>query len=964
VIIGVLFGLLILVLVGISVFDAAFRPTIRRLALRNVVRRRGEAFLVVVGSMLGTAIITASLIMGGTVGASIRDFARTQLGPADEAIRVPALSELDQLEAALRDPVAGTDGTLRVVLTGAAVATPTTPRRAEPRTVLLETDFAKAREFGGNPGATGFAKAGPTPGTGEIVVGKKLAGKLKVKAGDSVDVFAYGQKSSFRVTGTLPQLGIAGHGDGLGNAFVAPGTIAAMYARSTVPNAAYPDALVFVSNTGGVFAGADSTDQVVPRLEQRVAGVSGADVRGVKKDLLKQADLQGKSLTQLFGGIGAFSVIAGILLLVNIFVMLSEERKSELGMLRAVGLKRNQLVRSFGLEGGIYAAVSAFAGALVGVGVGRAIVWAAQSVFAGGGGGGGRGDLNLRFTVAPSSVIGGMVIGGVIAFVTVWGTSVRIGRLNVIQAIRDLQEPSLRRVRLRTLIVGAAGVTLGGSLAISGVRNDAWFGALAGVPIAAFSSIPLLTRLLPRRAVVTLACSTALVWGILCFTLVPGAFETADIPTFVVQGVILVAAAVALLAANADLLIKTTSVLSVSGRTLAARLAFAYPLARRFRTSMLLGMYAIVIFTITFISVFSNLFSQQSPQLARESGGGYQILADSNPANPVSAETLGQQPGVTGVAPVLRAFTEFSADFHPEPLYSGISGFDERFIAHGGPKVGKHLSQFTSGRATWQGVLQSDNLAIVSDFFLQEEGGPPTQLLHPGDTFVVYNRTTGKQRTMTVAGVLSNDVGAFNGGGAGAFMGAPTVKAFMGADAVPSRFYISTSGDADDVATQLQGQLLTNGVEADSFLALVTDQARQQQGFFRLMTGYLGLGLIIGIAGLGVVMVRAVRERRRQIGMLRAMGFQHRVVRTAFLLEATFIAAQGVIVGVSLALITAYTLLTKSDSFGSQRLAFSVPWTNLAIVVVVSMVASLAAVLAPASQASRIKPAVALRIAD
>ena len=81
----------ILVLAGISVFDVAFRPTIRRLALRNIVRRRGEAVLVVVGSLLGTAIITASFIMGGTVGASIRDFARTQLGPTDEAIRVPAL---------------------------------------------------------------------------------------------------------------------------------------------------------------------------------------------------------------------------------------------------------------------------------------------------------------------------------------------------------------------------------------------------------------------------------------------------------------------------------------------------------------------------------------------------------------------------------------------------------------------------------------------------------------------------------------------------------------------------------------------------------------------------------------------------------------------------------------------------------------------------------------------------------
>jgi putative ABC transport system permease protein len=312
------------------------------------------------------------------------------------------------------------------------------------------------------------------------------------------------------------------------------------------------------------------------------------------------------------------------------------------------------------------------------------------------------------------------------------------------------------------------------------------------------------------------------------------------------------------------------------------------------------------------------------------------------------------------VAPLLRAFTEFSADFHADPLFFGVTGFDERLLANGGPRLGKHLAAYGSGRATWQAVLQSSDLAIVSDFFLQEEGGPPQQLLHPGEKFTAYNRSTGQQRTFTIAGVLSDDIGTFNG----AFMSAATLRDFMGADAVANRFYVGTSGNADDVATRLQGSLLQNGVEADSFLSLVTEQTNQQLGFFRLMQGYLGLGLVIGIAGLGVVMVRAVRERRRQIGMLRAMGFQHRVVRTAFLLEATFIALQGVAVGVGLALITAYTLLTKSDSFGSQQLDFRVPWPALGALVVVSMVASVAAVLGPANQASKIKPAVALRIAD
>src|SRR5439155_25709066 len=110
----------------------------------------------------------------------------------------------------------------------------------------------------------------------------------------------------------------------------------AMAARTRGPAVRPPVAEVLVSNTGGVFSGDDHTAAVKAELRRRVRGISGVDVLTLKRDTLDDADANAKSFTQLFGGIGAFSVIAGILLLVNIFVMLADERKSELGMLRAV----------------------------------------------------------------------------------------------------------------------------------------------------------------------------------------------------------------------------------------------------------------------------------------------------------------------------------------------------------------------------------------------------------------------------------------------------------------------------------------------------------------------------------------------------------------------------------------------------------------------------------------------------
>jgi putative ABC transport system permease protein len=451
------------------------------------------------------------------------------------------------------------------------------------------------------------------------------------------------------------------------------------------------------------------------------------------------------------------------------------------------------------------------------------------------------------------------------------------------------------------------------------------------------------------------------VWNVIAFSVLPSALKNPPIQGFLVQGVSLVAAAVALGAVNADVFGRfILQHLLPKGRSLSTRLALAYPVARRFRTALLLFMYALVIFTLTFLATMSNLFGKQAPRFAEDTRAGYDLIVDSTAANPVSAETLLAQPDVDAVAPLVRGFPEWSHAQHTDPARWPLSGYDASLLARGVPKLSDRGAAYPSDRAAWEAVLADPNLMLVSDFFLSG-GGPPDSVLDPGDKVKVFNRTTGAELELTVAGVLSSDW-VFNG----VFVGAPFAREFLGPDALSGRYYAAVkSGAAPDVvATRLQGRLLENGVSADGFRTLIKNELQQQEGFFHLMEGYLGLGLLVGIAGLGVVMVRAVRERRRQIGMLRAMGFPHRLVRSAFLIEAGFIAVQGVVIGVVLAIISSYQLLSNTDTFGEERLAYEVPWLTLAVVLSVALIASILATAAPANQASRIKPAVALRIAD
>jgi putative ABC transport system permease protein len=172
-------------------------------------------------------------------------------------------------------------------------------------------------------------------------------------------------------------------------------------------------------------------------------------------------------------------------------------------------------------------------------------------------------------------------------------------------------------------------------------------------------------------------------------------------------------------------------------------------------------------------------------------------------------------------------------------------------------------------------------------------------------------------------------------------------------------------GVADEpLAADLQGEFLPQGLVATRIRHLVEAGYAANRSFFQLMQGFLALGLVVGVAGLGVVMVRAVRERRRTVGVLRALGFPARVVRRAFLIESSFVALEGILLGTALSVVTSYLLFRNDDELRAGAGGFPVPWLAIAVLVGATAAASLAATAWPARKAARIRPAVALRIAE
>ena len=139
-------------------------------------------------------------------------------------------------------------------------------------------------------------------------------------------------------------------------------------------------------------------------------------------------------------------------------------------------------------------------------------------------------------------------------------------------------------------------------------------------------------------------------------------------------------------------------------------------------------------------------------------------------------------------------------------------------------------------------------------------------------------------------------------------------------------------------------------------------EAQQQQSTFMVvMQGFMGLGMIVGVAAVGVISYRAVVERRQQIGMLRALGFQTSTVARAFVIETAVVVVLGSLSGAILGLVLSWNLVNDPATTGGIAVEFEVPWVTVITTVSIAIVAALVMSWFPARQASPIVPAEALR---
>ncbi|MQG37618.1 MAG: FtsX-like permease family protein [SAR202 cluster bacterium] len=465
---------------------------------------------------------------------------------------------------------------------------------------------------------------------------------------------------------------------------------------------------------------------------------------------------------------------------------------------------------------------------------------------------------------------------------------------------------------------------------------------------------------------------------------------------FILSGVSLVAASVWVVMHNADVLVWIVN--KIIGRWGSLRpvvkMAIAYPMSARLRTGLTLAMFSLVIFTMMIFAILINLGNVISDDPDKASGG-FDIRGVIKPELPIDdpyaiIEQSGNDLSVSDFE-VITSQARLRVEVRQAEADSSFKGArvrasDEDWLrknqfefTHWDPAYGQTFEEI------WQSVANDPSLAVVSAGIIREEDGwgPPR-----GDNVFqitgiepdkkgeisgvditlrppVGQATSDRLVTRKVVGVLDEFADYFenNQGSSNDIYMHYSVLEEISEKTIPFtdyKFRITDPSRADELTRLLETAFIDHGMTAKSTSESIEQEQAQTNAFNQLFQGFMGLGLLVGVAALGVIAFRAVVERRQSIGMMRAIGYRARMVQMQFLMESGVVAILGSLIGIGLGTLIAWNIF-KNISQESAGVTFSIPILNVAAIVLVAVVFSLLNTMLPARQASGIKPSEALR---
>ena len=662
------------VLVVVALLWQGWRsPHLLRIGLRNVPRRKLRTALVVFGLMLATTFVAAAIAIDDTVVLAVKTVAVYNLGRIDEQVtRRGGSTETFPAEygGLVRDSLADNThvaGIAPALQLQNVLVADETARQVRGGVTALALD-----DTGAGPLAAFSDASSGTPVSlsdlhdDEILLNQTAGTLLNARPGDTVYLYSDrwpGQRYAFTVRGSIT-------GGLLGDA---PTALLTMQTLSNLMHVDNAINAIHIANSGDGLTGVDYSEGIADTIRAWLPGFLA--IHTVKADgvalSLRTEDIFGRILT-LFT---LFAFAIGILLIFLIFSLLAAERRAELGMTRAVGMRRAHIITMLLFEGASYDLVAALIGVASGLGLGALIVTLVSPVIA-------QVGFPLRFEISPTGMVVAFCLGALFTLATILLATWNISRMTVAAALRDLPESpaprpgmiALARQAVRGLAhpsdgsgrtIGAWGMLLE-SAVTSGLAPllvgiwlqraalDRYDGLLFAIGLsililglalllrrAILSVVALLARrfrpasaaLVAERATRQADRFTALALGgglALYWSLPFDALQSLGLPRFTggipmvfVAGMIMVFGAVIALAPNLDLLLAPVAwLLSRVGRLRhVTTIALVYPAFHRFRTGIGLALFSLVCFTMVTMACIAASTTKNFDNVPQQASG-------------------------------------------------------------------------------------------------------------------------------------------------------------------------------------------------------------------------------------------------------------------------------------------------------------------------------------------------------
>jgi putative ABC transport system permease protein len=715
---------LTLVLVGLLGALGLRAPHLVRIGVRNVGRRRLRTGLIIFGLMLSTTFVAAALAVDDTITLAVKTVAVFNLGRVDEDVLggsgqlgLYSSSVGGDMVAALRGSgeVAGVAPTLRVP---DLLVADTTARQVRSGVAALGMDAADAGPLANLRAAHNVPASPDALASDELYLNTNVAKLLSAQPGDTIQLYSAlwpRHRYQFRVKAIVS-------GGPLGDT---PQLVVPLDQLQHMAGA--PSAInhVYVANSGDGLSGVAYSDDVADQMWKALP--DGLRVDTVKADGVRFAVQAQDVFSRILTLFTLFALSIGLLLIFLIFVLLAAERRAELGMTRALGMRRDGVVLALLFEGAAYDVLAAALGILAGLGLGVLLVVLLSPTIT-------RIGFPLSVSIAPSSVVVAFCLGFVFTLATIWLAAWTVSSMTIAAALRDLPEPPAPQPTLarlvRTALVSVLPAefparrvptrALGAWLALfSALVARGWLLMLAGwwlmrraagqesgflfsvglsvliVGLAlalralALWCVGLWVRLSRRPNGLWVVARATLIVNRLTTTLVGVGLAlywslpvdvlqnvgvprfTGGIQIFFVAGVMMVFGAVWAVAPNLDLLLAPLGwVLDLLGRLRhVTRIALVYPSHHRFRTGVGLSLFSLICFTMVVMACIAASTTQ-----------GY----DNVPAQAAGYDVVGQ------------------------PLFAPIGGISQvqRAIQRGAPTAAGQITAVSAATSLPIGIIQ------------------------------------------------------------------------------------------------------------------------------------------------------------------------------------------------------------------------------------------------------------------